>query len=130
MRQLPVQLQAEFPAYLSHRGAVSKQVGDLLRPCIQNSMGPERISKVLRELHTLKHDRSELQYLTAMKVAISFLFFIYFNIDIFLKAKYGDQSITRFFTMPTVIEPFCDDLTYFKVRTIIKITSDTLTSYI
>ncbi|KAG2191633.1 hypothetical protein INT47_000544, partial [Mucor saturninus] len=67
MRQLPVQLQAEFPAYLSHRGAVSKQVGDLLRPCIQKSMGPKRISKVLRELHTLKHNRSELQYLTAMK---------------------------------------------------------------
>ncbi|KAG2191089.1 hypothetical protein INT47_010405, partial [Mucor saturninus] len=70
MRQLPIQLQAEFPAYLSHRGAVSKQVGDFLRPCIQNSMGPERIAKVLRELHILKHDRSELQYLTAMKTYI------------------------------------------------------------
>lgn len=66
IRQLPHELQLEFPAVLTHKGAVSKAVADLLRPCMQNSVGPERFQKILRELHHLKHDRLELQYLTAV----------------------------------------------------------------
>ncbi|KAG2191256.1 hypothetical protein INT47_006438 [Mucor saturninus] len=63
----------------------TRRIVDLDR---SNSMDPERIAKVLRELHIQKHDRSELQYLTAMK------------------AKYGEQNITHFFSTPTIIEPF------------------------
>lgn len=78
MTQLPLYLQMEFPAVLTHRGAVSKSVADLLRPCIQNSVGPERFQKILRELHHLKHDRLELQYLLNVhlkrsKIASSFV---------------------------------------------------------
>ncbi|KAL9536874.1 hypothetical protein MBANPS3_012294 [Mucor bainieri] len=63
MQQLPMELQMEFPALLTHRGGVSKAVADLYRPCIQNSVGPERFQRILREQHHLKHDRLELQYL-------------------------------------------------------------------
>lgn len=63
IKQLPYELQMEFPAVLTHRGGVSKAVADLLRPCIQNSVGPERFQKILLELHHLRHDRLELQYL-------------------------------------------------------------------
>lgn len=66
IQQLPHELQLEFPAVLTHKGGVSKAVADLLRPCIQNSVGPERFRKILRELHHLKHDRLELQYLTSL----------------------------------------------------------------
>lgn len=49
----------EFPAILSHRGAVSKAVADYLCPPIQNSVGPQRFWK----FHHLKHDRLEVQCL-------------------------------------------------------------------
>ncbi|KAL9539173.1 hypothetical protein MBANPS3_010416 [Mucor bainieri] len=45
------------------RRGVSKAVADIYRPCIQNSVGPERFQRILREQHHLKHDRLELQYL-------------------------------------------------------------------
>jgi hypothetical protein len=67
LKQLPLQLQAEFPAYLTHRSGVSKDLGSLLRICVQNSLGPKRFQKLLRELHMLKHDRLEYQYLNAVK---------------------------------------------------------------
>lgn len=53
----------EFPAVLTSKGGVSKTVANLLRPCMQNSMGPQRFQKLLRELHVLRHDQLELQYL-------------------------------------------------------------------
>ena len=66
LRQLPLRLQAEFPAYLTYRSAISKEVGALLRICVQNATGPKRFAQILREMHTLKHSRLELQYLDAV----------------------------------------------------------------
>lgn len=63
IQQPPLELQMEFPAVLTHRGGISKSIADLYRPCIQNSVGPERFQKIIRELHHLQHDRLELQYL-------------------------------------------------------------------
>ena len=60
--QLPKFLRCQYPGYMIHRNGISKIVGDLLRPCMQNSVGPQ---KVLRELHKLKHARSEFRYLNA-----------------------------------------------------------------
>jgi hypothetical protein len=37
-----------------------------MRPLMQNSVGPKRLAKLLRELHMLRHDRIELQYLYAL----------------------------------------------------------------
>ena len=63
IQQLPLELQMEFPAILTHKSGVSKSLADLLRPCLQNSVGPERFQHILLELHHLRHDRIELQYL-------------------------------------------------------------------
>lgn len=62
LRQLPYHLQAEFPAILTHSSGISRRLADLMRPLIQNSVGPKRITKILRELHMLRHNRLELQY--------------------------------------------------------------------
>ncbi|CEP18325.1 hypothetical protein [Parasitella parasitica] len=53
----------EFPAILTANCGVSKTVADLLRPCMQNSVGPQRFQNILRKIHTLRHDRLKLQYL-------------------------------------------------------------------
>src|ERR1700741_5298699 len=58
LRQLPLRLQAEFPAYFTHKSAVSKKVGDLLRICMQNATGPQRFAKILREIHKMRHHKS------------------------------------------------------------------------
>jgi hypothetical protein len=63
VQRLPMDLQMEFPAILTHKAAISKTVADLLRPCVQNSVGPERFQKIISELHFKMHDRLELQYL-------------------------------------------------------------------
>ena len=63
IRQLPLHLQQEFPAYLTHRSGISKDLGDVFRPAIQNSVGPRRFQKILRELQKLTHARLEFQYL-------------------------------------------------------------------
>lgn len=67
IENLPQHLQMEFPAILTHKSGVSKVVADLLRPCVQNSLGPTCFAKMLRELHMLEHDRRELQYLSTIK---------------------------------------------------------------
>ncbi|KAI7878129.1 uncharacterized protein EV154DRAFT_606504 [Mucor mucedo] len=54
IEQLPLELQVEFPAVLSHRGGISKVIADLLRPCIQNSVGPERFQKILPIIEVLQ----------------------------------------------------------------------------
>ena len=63
INQLPLDLQMEFPALLTHRGGISNTLVDLLRPCMQNSVGPSRFKKIASELHHLRHDKLELQYL-------------------------------------------------------------------
>jgi len=67
LRQLPAYLQTEFPAILSHASGISTRLADLMRPFVQNSVGPKRMVKILRELHLLRHDRLEMQYLSAVK---------------------------------------------------------------
>ena len=66
IRQLPEMLQCEYPGYMTHRSGLSKPVGDLYRSCVQNSVGPKRFSKILREMHMLKYSRRRLQYLQAI----------------------------------------------------------------
>jgi hypothetical protein len=66
LEQLPLHLQAEFPAQLTHRSGISRQLADTMRSLVQNSVGPKRIAKLLREWHTLHHDRLELQYLNSL----------------------------------------------------------------
>ena len=61
--QLPETLQCEYPGYMTHRSGLSKTLGDLYRPCVQNSVGAKRFHKIIREIHYLKHARLHLQYI-------------------------------------------------------------------
>jgi hypothetical protein len=65
--QLPLYLQAEFPALLTHRSAISKTLANWMRPLAQNSVSLKRLVKLLTEMHMLRYSRLELQYLNAIK---------------------------------------------------------------
>ncbi|KAH8553886.1 hypothetical protein BGW37DRAFT_548126 [Umbelopsis sp. PMI_123] len=88
--QLPLHLQAEFPAILTHSSAISRRAADLMKSLLQNSVGPKRFVKVLRELHMLRHDRLEMQYLSAMK----------YNMD--RRRMDGQSNLEAFFGSATV----------------------------
>lgn len=90
LRQLSLHLQAEFPAILTHSSAISRHAADLMRSLLQNSVGPKLFVKVFRELHMLRHDRLEMQYLSAVK----------YNMD---RRRMDDQSnLEAFFGSATV----------------------------
>ncbi|KAG2191934.1 hypothetical protein INT47_012017 [Mucor saturninus] len=65
IRQLPLRVQADFPALLTHKSGISKDLAKLMRPLFQNSVGPVTLSKILRELHAEHHATVELQYYDA-----------------------------------------------------------------
>lgn len=88
LSKLPLYLQAGFPAYITHKSAVSKMLMDLMRPLKQNSVSSKRLAKILRELHTLRHHRLELQYLNA------------------INSRKHDSSVQRFFNSSP--EPFSE----------------------
>ncbi|KAG7089394.1 hypothetical protein E1B28_011082 [Marasmius oreades] len=63
--QLPRHVQEAFPCYLSHRGAVDKDVMNELRCTIATRFGPEPFARMQQELQTIYHSRLELMYLAA-----------------------------------------------------------------
>lgn len=73
---LPPFLAEEFPAYLSHRSAMSKKLFESMRCCFQNGMGPKQFSDALRVQHLLQYDALRLQYycyLSSCKIMDGFL---------------------------------------------------------
>lgn len=61
--KLPRPLAAQFPAYLSKRSGLSKQVFAIMRCCFQNSLGAKQFADSLNVLHRRFHDMLEVQYL-------------------------------------------------------------------
>ena len=73
---LPPYLAKEFPARLSHRSAISKELFHFMRCCFQNGMGPKQFSDSLRVQHLLQYDTLRLQYyqyLSSRKILDGFL---------------------------------------------------------
>lgn len=66
MKQINLDLQAEFPAVLTHKSGVSKSMIKLMRPAFQHGIGPHRMSKILRIMHTERYDELQLQYYIAL----------------------------------------------------------------
>lgn len=66
LNNLPPALAAEFPAVLTHRSGISKEVFSWMRSCIQNGMGVKQISDSLRVQHLLRYDELHLQYLDSL----------------------------------------------------------------
>ncbi|KAG2216224.1 hypothetical protein INT45_006930 [Circinella minor] len=67
LMQLPLHLQEEFPAYLTQRTGIFKDLGDVFRSCIQNAIGPKCFQKVLQEIQKLTHAQLEFQYYNYLK---------------------------------------------------------------
>ncbi|CEP08264.1 hypothetical protein [Parasitella parasitica] len=51
VKQLDLRIQADFPATLTYRLGISKQLAKSMRPAFQHGIGPHRLAKVLRVLH-------------------------------------------------------------------------------
>ncbi|KAF6764006.1 hypothetical protein DFP72DRAFT_956173 [Ephemerocybe angulata] len=60
---LPPALASHFPAILSHRSAVSKELFSWMRSCFQSGMGSKQFSDAVRVQHLLRHDELHLTYL-------------------------------------------------------------------
>ncbi|KAJ7060532.1 hypothetical protein C8F01DRAFT_988939, partial [Mycena amicta] len=67
MHQLPVHLQNEFPAFLTHRSGIDKNVMTLIRSGISQGLTPHSWERILRELHLRNRDLAEQVYLHALK---------------------------------------------------------------
>ncbi|KAJ7060520.1 hypothetical protein C8F01DRAFT_951498, partial [Mycena amicta] len=63
MEKLPRELRDEFPAYLSHRGAIAKPVFEIMRTSFQYGLGSKQFSNSLQVLHRLYFDQIHCQYL-------------------------------------------------------------------
>ncbi|KAJ6478453.1 hypothetical protein DFH09DRAFT_1108314 [Mycena vulgaris] len=63
LESLPAYLQLEFPAVLSRKTGLSKQVLSMLRVGNQHKMGPSGLRTMLYEMHTLRYNTLLLQYL-------------------------------------------------------------------
>ena len=67
MCQIDLNLQAEFPAVLTQRSGLSKNLVKFMRPAFQHGVGPHRLAKILRIMHTERYDELQLQYYIAVK---------------------------------------------------------------
>ncbi|KAL9536894.1 hypothetical protein MBANPS3_012276 [Mucor bainieri] len=65
IRQLPLRIQALFPAVLSHKSGFSVDLMEWIRTLMQNSVGPGRMQKILMEKHHLRYDKLQAIYLDA-----------------------------------------------------------------
>lgn len=66
MKNLPPNLQAQFPAVLTHRFAVSKTLVKFMRPAFQHGIGPHRLAKMFRVMQTERYDNLQLEYYTTV----------------------------------------------------------------
>ncbi|KAG2193947.1 hypothetical protein INT47_003517 [Mucor saturninus] len=113
VRQLPLRCQADFSAFITHKLGISKMLMNFMRALFQNSLGPHRMSKILEELHHLKHDTMELQYLDAVK---------YFN-NSTIHGFFGSSTVEKF-------SAYSDKMRYGGVCSSSKYISHVYTSFI
>ncbi|KAF5382655.1 hypothetical protein D9615_003032 [Tricholomella constricta] len=65
LAQLPRDVQESFPAYLTARGAIDKNLMSVMRTLFANRFGPEPFASLLGEMRHLHHAHRELMYLAA-----------------------------------------------------------------
>jgi hypothetical protein len=63
MEQLPLHLTMEFPAILTHRRAISKELFAIMRSCYHtNGMGSKQFADILRVQASRRYDEMDLRY--------------------------------------------------------------------
>ncbi|KAJ7159203.1 hypothetical protein C8R43DRAFT_1177962 [Mycena crocata] len=66
LAQLPKHLANEFPAFLTHRSGIDKNLVTLIRSSIAQGLTPHAWERILRELHVRKRDLGEQSYVHAL----------------------------------------------------------------
>jgi Domain of unknown function (DUF6729) len=66
--QLPRHIQESFPAILTARAAVDKDLLSLMRTCFATRFGPEPFAALMSEMRHLDHAHRELLYLAAASI--------------------------------------------------------------
>lgn len=64
LEKMPVYLQRAFPAVLSHRGALDKELASLLRPLFVNGFGGSLFKELIEELHAIHYDNLDVMRLS------------------------------------------------------------------
>ncbi|KAG2192239.1 hypothetical protein INT47_009231, partial [Mucor saturninus] len=62
IKQLNPGHQRAFPAILTHKSGISKDLSNTMRPLFQHGVGPHRLSKILRIMHTQRFDELQFVY--------------------------------------------------------------------
>lgn len=62
IKQLNVGHQRAFPAILTHKSGISKELSNTMRPLFQHGIGPHRLSKIIRIMHTQRFDELQFVY--------------------------------------------------------------------
>ncbi|KAG2193790.1 hypothetical protein INT47_009932 [Mucor saturninus] len=52
IKQFNVGQQRAFPAILTHKSGISKELSNTMRPLFQHGIGPHRLIKIIRIMHT------------------------------------------------------------------------------
>lgn len=72
LSQLPRHIQETFPAILTARAAVAKELVSLMRSCFATRFGPEPFAALMGEMCHLDHAHRELLYLAAANASTPF----------------------------------------------------------
>lgn len=62
VKQLNIGHQRAFPAVLTHKSGISKDLCNAMRPLFQKEVKPHRLSRIFRVLHTQCFDRLKFVY--------------------------------------------------------------------
>ncbi|PPQ85721.1 hypothetical protein CVT24_001668, partial [Panaeolus cyanescens] len=98
---LPAHVRLSFPAVLSHRSGLSREVVTLLRVSNQHKMGPHGVRALLLEAHTQRFNRLLLQYLEVVLERVT-------GRETALKGTVGTQTTLHAFTIETKMRGFGD----------------------
>jgi hypothetical protein len=64
---MPKYAQYEFPAVLTHRSGVDKDVVHMLKSCIGDGMGPTKLARMIRENYTRIWAERSHQYINLVR---------------------------------------------------------------
>ena len=67
LARMPKYAQYEFPAVLTHRSGVDKDVVHMLKSCIGDGMGPTKLARMIRENYTRLWAERSHQYINVVR---------------------------------------------------------------
>lgn len=72
LRQLPLEVQIFFPAILSKRSGLSKEVVESMHEAIDASVGPSLLAQRIKEAHCLRHTKMMTRYYATLRTILEY----------------------------------------------------------